>query len=84
MEKFGKYKKEIPLEVARAKFLGNREALSALGKKGGATAGKLSKRRADERAATEVFRTEHENMIRRDAEVHAEETRPGWDDAYTP
>lgn len=65
--------KPRPPEVVRAIIDEDSEALKAMGKKGGKISGKLSARRADDRAAAEVFRAEHEARNLADAKKHEEE-----------
>jgi hypothetical protein len=66
-----------PPQVQKAWALGDRAALSKMGKRGAEVA-------ADNRALDAHKKAEAKAQTRVDAEAHAEANRAGWDDDYTP
>jgi hypothetical protein len=66
-----------PPQVQKAWALGDRAALSKMGKRGAEVA-------AENRAYAAFKRVEWKAQILADAVDHAEANRAGWDDDYTP
>ena len=60
--------KDIPPQVRHARIEGNREALSAMGKKG-------NRKSADARALNNALRREHEEQNLKDMQTNADQRR---------